>query len=101
MLLTGILVRSGKVESAKSRSCVAFIAMLTGIDVNNEMTSKDTMISLGSKVNCLICVANSTLFFTEYLFRSSGVSNLVRLLDNSYVGELIPLVIGLSVMSGL
>ena len=77
------------------------MARWVGMQVNSDTTSKDTRISSGSTDIVRIFSTKDALFFILYLLFWSGDKMLARYLDNSYVGDPMALVIGLSGMFSL
>ena len=71
------------------------------MEVNKDLTSKETIISSLVMECCRICCAISELFLTEKLFLQRGDRMETRCLDTAYVGLPMLLVMGLNGLSGL
>ena len=70
------------------RLSVIRFAVDRGMDVNRDMTSKDTIVSSGSILRSFICWRNVTALDTEWVdVFTRGWSMLVRCFESSYVGD--------------
>ena len=94
MLSTERLVRSARFLSRCSLSLVIERAKSTGMEVNRDFTSKDTMTSSLEIEYCFICCVKTELFWTVKVFFLTSDRTETRYLDTAHVGLLILLVMG-------
>ena len=76
-------------------------AKSTGMKVNRDFTSKETMTSSLVMECCLICSVKTELFWTVKVSFLKGDRTETRYLDTAYVGLPILLVMGRNGLAGL
>ena len=101
MLSAERLVRSARFWSCFSLSLLIVRAKSTGMEVNRDFTSKETMTSSLVMECCFICCVKMDLFWTVKVFFLRGDRSEARYLGTAYVGLPILFVIGRNGLPGL
>ena len=93
-------MRSARLWSRCSLSLVIERAKSTGMEVNRDFTSKETMTSSLKMECCVICCVKTEQFCTVKVFFLRGDRTETRYLDTTYVGLPILLVMGRNGLPG-